>query len=70
MTLPLSGAVRAVGRFCYDFIIGDDWRIAACTAGALTGGAILVLAGAPDAAVAIGTAGLIAAGFVLSLLIH
>jgi hypothetical protein len=59
---------RAVGRFCYDLVIGDDWRIAACTVGALTGGAILVLAGARDTVVALGTSALIAAGFVLAIL--
>jgi len=70
MTLPLAGAVRAVGRFFRDLIIGDDWRIAACTVVALAGGAVLVLAGAPDTAVAIGTAGMIGAGFVLAMLLR
>ena len=60
--------LRAVGRFCYDLVIGDDWRIAACTASALALAAILVLAGVPDAVVAPGAAGLIAAGFVLAIL--
>jgi hypothetical protein len=27
--------LRNVGRFCYDFVVGDDWRIAAGTVGAL-----------------------------------
>ena len=27
--------LRAVGRFCYDFLVGDDWRIAAGTVVAL-----------------------------------
>lgn len=60
---------RAVGRFCYDLVIGDDWKIAACTVGALAGGAILVLTGVPDAVVAFSTAALIAAGFVLAMLV-
>jgi hypothetical protein len=34
--------VVAFGRFWWDFIIGDDWRIAAAVVAALAIGAILV----------------------------
>ena len=27
--------LRAFGRFCYDFLVGDDWRIAAGVVAAL-----------------------------------
>jgi hypothetical protein len=27
--------VRGLGAFCYDFVVGDDWRIAIGVAGAL-----------------------------------
>ena len=30
--------LKAVGRFCYDLIIGDDWKIAAAVAVALGAG--------------------------------
>ena len=34
--------VRGFGRFWYDFVIGDDWRIAAGVAAVLGVGALLV----------------------------
>ena len=34
-------ALRAFGRFWLDFIVGDDWKIAAGVALALLGGAVL-----------------------------
>jgi hypothetical protein len=36
--------VRGLGRFAWDFVIGDDWKIAATVACVLTGGAVLVAA--------------------------
>jgi hypothetical protein len=49
-------------RFWWDFIIGDDWRIAAGVVVVLAGGALLVAGtGAPDGLVA----ALTAAGIVL-----
>jgi hypothetical protein len=36
------GAVRAVGRFLYDLIIGDDWKIAAAVATVLAVGGLIV----------------------------
>ena len=34
--------VRGFGRFWWDFVIGDDWRIAAGVVVVLAGGAVLV----------------------------
>jgi hypothetical protein len=34
--------VKGFGRFWYDFVIGDDWRIAAGVAAVLGVGAVLV----------------------------
>ncbi len=36
--------IRAVGRFLADFVIGDDWRVAAGVVGVLAIGALLVSA--------------------------
>jgi hypothetical protein len=38
--------LRAFGRFWYDFIVGDDWRIAAGVVLVLAAGAALVATGA------------------------
>jgi hypothetical protein len=38
--------VVAFGRFWYDFVVGDDWRIAAGVAVVLGAGAAFVAAGA------------------------
>lgn len=43
--------VRAFARFWWDFVVGDDWRIAAGVVAVLGAGALLVAAGAPDAVV-------------------
>jgi hypothetical protein len=40
--------VSGFGRFWYDFVVGDDWRIAAGVAGVLGAGAVLVATGALD----------------------
>lgn len=37
--------VRAFACFWYDFIVGDDWRIAAGVAGVLAIGAVTILLG-------------------------
>ncbi|MBX3030358.1 MAG: hypothetical protein KF809_09375 [Chloroflexi bacterium] len=37
--------VVAFGRFWYDFIVGDDWRIAVGVATVLVAGAAIILAG-------------------------
>ena len=38
--------LRGFGRFWYDFIVGDDWRIAAGVVLVLAGGAVLTATGA------------------------
>jgi len=38
--------VRAFLRFWYDFVIGDDWKIAAAVVTVLLVGAVALLAGA------------------------
>jgi hypothetical protein len=40
------GLVRAFARFWWDFVIGDDWRIAAGVVLVLACGAVLVATGA------------------------
>jgi hypothetical protein len=61
--------LRGVGRFGYDFVIGDDWKIAAAVVGALLAGALLVVAGAPPMATALVTAGLVSAAFTAAMVI-
>jgi phosphopantothenate synthetase len=61
--------VRGIGRFCYDFVIGDDWKIAAAVVLAVLAGAVLLLSGTPIAVVAVATAGLIGGAFVAAVLI-
>ena len=39
--------LRAVGRFCYDFLVGDDWKIAAAVVGTLVCGAVVLLGFGP-----------------------
>lgn len=53
----------AFGRFWWDFVVGDDWRIAAGVAVALSVGALLAATDtAPDAVVA----GVVTAGVVIA----
>jgi hypothetical protein len=62
--------VKAFGAFCYEFIVGDDWKIAAAVVAAL---AILAVAtvGAwfSDTGLAIFGGALIVIGFTTSVLI-
>ena len=45
--------VKGFGRFWWDFIVGDDWRLAAGVLVVLTAGALLVAnTSAPDGVVA------------------
>jgi hypothetical protein len=47
-------SLRGFARFWYDFVIGDDWKIAAAVAAVLLAGAVLVAAVTlPDWAVAV-----------------
>ena len=38
----MIGAVRGFAAFWLDFVVGDDWRIAAGVLGLVAGGAVLV----------------------------
>ena len=49
--------VRGFARFWWDFVVGDDWRIAAGVVVVLAGGAVLVArTSVPDGVVAAVTA--------------
>jgi hypothetical protein len=62
--------VRGFGRFWYDFIVGDDWKIAACVVVALGIAAALVAAHAlGDTGLVLVAAAGIVAGFVTSLVV-
>jgi hypothetical protein len=61
--------LRGIGRFVYDFVIGDDWKVAAAVVIAVLAGAGLLLGGAPVAAVAVATAVFIGTAFVAAVLI-
>ena len=41
------GFIRGFGRFWYDFLIGDDWKIAAAVVTTLTIGAVVLLVFSP-----------------------
>lgn len=60
--------VRAIGRFWWDFIVGDDWRIAVGVLLVLAAGACLVALDAPDALVVGGGSTAIVAVVVGSIL--
>ncbi len=62
--------VRGFGRFWYDFIVGDDWKIAAGVVAALGITAVLVANEefGDSALTVIGAAGIVA-GFVTSLVV-
>ena len=61
--------VKAFGRFWYDFIVGEDWRIAAGVAASLGAGALLVAAEAlPEALVVVLVAAAIVCVVVASVL--
>jgi len=47
----MIGLLKGFGRFWYDFLIGDDWKIAAAVLLVLGTGAGLVLAGLGDGVV-------------------
>ncbi len=38
----MLGAIRGFARFWFDFVVGDDWRIAVGIAVVVVGGALLV----------------------------
>lgn len=61
--------LRGVGRFVYDFVIGDDWKIAAGVIGALLVGALLLVADVPSEVTAVVTAGLIGVAFTAAMVV-
>lgn len=62
--------VKGFGRFWYEFIVGDDWRIAAFVVGVLGAAAVLVATGAfGETAIALIAAAAIALAFVASLIV-
>jgi hypothetical protein len=55
-------------RFWYDFIVGDDWRVAAGVGIALAGGGVLVVLGiGSDAAITLLSLGAIVVGLLIGL---
>jgi hypothetical protein len=63
-------ALRAFGRFWYDFVIGDDWKLAAVVATMLLAGAALVAGGVvPSWAVGPLVAAGLLGGFTLAIAI-
>ncbi|GEM_PF-1380335 len=63
------GILRSIARFCYDFVIGDDWKIAAAVVTGLGGGLILLAVGAPIPLAMAATAAVLAATFAAALII-
>jgi hypothetical protein len=54
--------VRGTGRFLVDFLVGDDWKVAASVVAALAAGAVLVAAAASGSRWVAPVAGLAVAG--------
>jgi hypothetical protein len=63
--------VKGIGQFWYDFVIGDDWKVAAAVVTVLSLGAILTAAeiGVDGPLLVPLLAGGIAVAFTLSLLV-
>jgi hypothetical protein len=61
--------LKGFGRFWYDFIIGDDWKIAVAVLAVLAMGMTLLLVGVPHPALAIICAVLFFVAFAAALLI-
>ena len=61
--------VRGFGRFWYDFVIGDDPKIAIGVAAVLTGGAVLAAVGPVGGPVVVVLALLLGAAFAVSMLV-
>jgi hypothetical protein len=43
----MRGFIRGLGQFWYDFLIGDDWKIAAAVVTTLAIGAVVLLTFSP-----------------------
>jgi hypothetical protein len=61
--------LRGIGRFAYDFVIGDDWKIATAVVSALLAGVLLLVAGVPSEVTVPVTAGLVGMAFTAALVI-
>jgi hypothetical protein len=63
--------VKGIGQFWYDFVIGDDWKVAAAVVTVLSLGALLAAAeiGVDGSLLVPLLAGGIAVAFTLSLLV-
>lgn len=62
--------VRGLLQFCYDFVIGDDWKIAAAVVSVLLVGAFVVSGGSYDSVLLAPVLALgVAASFTTALLI-
>ena len=61
--------LRGVGRFVYDFVIGDDWKIAAAVVCAVLVGALLLVADVRPGVTALVTGGLIGAAFTAAMVV-
>jgi hypothetical protein len=61
--------LRGIGRFLYDFVIGDDWKIAAGVVGALLAGALLLVADVRPEVTALVTAGLLGTAFTTAMVV-
>ena len=65
----MIAALRGFGRFWYDFVVGDDWRIAAGIVVLVVAGALLVRGSVlPTDAIAIGLPVLLVALVAASIL--
>ncbi|GIH19434.1 hypothetical protein Raf01_76060 [Rugosimonospora africana] len=60
--------IRGLGRFLFDFVVGDEWRIAVGVVAALLIGWVWLAAGAPVAAGVVVTALLMGSGFTVTML--
>lgn len=47
--MTLTSLLRAFGRFCWDFVVGDDWKIAAGVVLTLLAGGALAASAATGA---------------------
>lgn len=61
--------LRGIGQFVYDFVVGDDWKIAVAVVTALLIGILLLVAGLPPAVTAVVTAGLLGVAFTVAMVV-
>jgi hypothetical protein len=61
--------LRGIYRFLYDFIIGDDWKVAAAVLTALVVGLGLLSAGVSTAVTVVSTAILLFATFTTAMIV-